>query len=164
MNKCITVQVGAPGPTSSRAVKLPLQGCRRTSSSLRSAQTEGLSSDERGVSFWLQAAERVRRRMLWERTSELLETASAGVEACDLTIALGRDGSISMSATSDWSLEQFIRERQAEAGWRIRRRGSSVWIEARSGAACWSMNSGTAGVNPGPPRARNARLLPAAWG
>jgi len=116
------------------------------------------------VSFWVQMAEQVRRRVLRERTGDLLETARAGAEPCDLTILLGADGAIYISAASDWSLQQLISERQAEAGWRIRRRGCSVHVEARSGASCWSTSAAIQGVNPSPPRARSAPPLPGAWG
>jgi len=118
------------------------------------------------MSLWVErAAMRARAERLRRRTEELLESAQAGLEPCDLTLVLEREGgAVFITGRPDWSLDRLLQERGAEAGWRIRRRGGQVCIEGRWGADCCRLRSPAVCVNRGLPRAGNAPILPAGVG
>ncbi len=116
------------------------------------------------MSLWIErAAMRTRRERLRRRTEELLETAQAGLEPCDLSLLVeGEGGAVFLTTASDWSLDRLLRERGAQAGWRIRRRGGEVRIEGRWGGDCCRLRAPALRLNPDRPRAGSGRILPAA--
>lgn len=117
------------------------------------------------MSLWIErAARKVRERSLLERTRDLCQIALAGAEPCEYWIATGPDGELFISSKGGWALERFLAEHGSEAAWRLRRDRHGVEIEGRQGAARCRLQHALMPVNPGPPRAGSARLLPAASG
>jgi len=117
------------------------------------------------VSLWIErAAARARSEGFRRLTEQLVEIAQAGAESCDLTILVDAAGGIFISSVSDWPLDRLTAERGAEAGWRIRRRRTGVWIEACTGARRCRFADSSPCVNPDRLPARTVPLLPAALG
>lgn len=59
--------------------------------------------------------------------------AAGGLTPSDMTIAIGRNGHISMISGSEWSLETLAVERDAAMVYRVTRQNGQVRVEGRSG-------------------------------
>ena len=78
--------------------------------------------------YWVQFA---------EQAQSLLDAALLAIEhgeSCqEMTVLIGRDGSIQMCADSDWPLDSLMLDRGARTGYRVSPRRGSVRVEGREG-------------------------------
>jgi len=72
-----------------------------------------------------------------EQAQSLLDAALIAIErgeSCqEMTVLIGRDGSIQMCADSDWPLDSLMLDRGARTGYRVSPRRGSVRVEGREG-------------------------------
>jgi hypothetical protein len=72
-----------------------------------------------------------------ERAQQLLETAVAAAENgalfSEMTVLIGPDGAIQMSADSDWPLDSLARERGARTAYRVTSYRGGIRVEGREG-------------------------------
>ena len=72
-----------------------------------------------------------------EQAQSLLDAALMAIErgeSCqEMTVLIGRDGSIQMCADSDWPLDSLMLDRGARTGYRVTPRRGSVRVEGREG-------------------------------
>jgi hypothetical protein len=72
-----------------------------------------------------------------EQAQSLLDAALIAIERgenCqEMTVLIGRDGSIQMCADSDWPLDSLMLDRGARTGYRVSPRRGSVRVEGREG-------------------------------
>jgi len=117
------------------------------------------------VSLWIErAAAQARRRSLARQTQSVLDVAQASDDPGELTIVLRGDGGLFITTDSGWSLERLMAEHQARAAWRVQREPRRVLVQARAGSARYCLEARPHSLNPDPPRAGTAPLLPAASG
>jgi hypothetical protein len=117
------------------------------------------------VSLWIErAAAQARRRSLARQTQSVLDVAQASDDPADFAIVLRGDGGLLITHDSGWSLERLMVEHQARAAWRVQRDRQRVFILARAGSARYCLEARPHSLNPDPPHAGSAPLLPAASG
>ena len=72
-----------------------------------------------------------------EQAQSLLDAALLAIErgeSCqEMTVLIGRDGSIQMCADSEWPLDSLMLDRGARTGYRVSPRRGSVRVEGREG-------------------------------
>jgi FAD/FMN-containing dehydrogenase len=91
----------------------------------REIHDSGVAHDKKGV------------QSFWKNAQELLSTAGqAGPEDCEISILVGRDGSLHMLAEAGWELEPLRAHHGAQAAYHISRRDGAIRVEARSAGEC----------------------------
>jgi hypothetical protein len=68
-----------------------------------------------------------------QRAQELLDAALAGPGTSEMTVLIGNDGAVGLCVDSDWPLDSLVRERGAQAAYRVQFRGGAVRVEGREG-------------------------------
>jgi hypothetical protein len=68
-----------------------------------------------------------------KHAEEIFQTAKeGGLDDCEMSILVSREGNIHMLAGADWELEPLRRHHGARAAYRISRKSGGVRLEARS--------------------------------